>query len=298
VSGRQQRAVLPVILRLHARGGVVGDEQRRVGNRVMASLRAARREWLVSSTATGGAVAPERDAAYIVHVDRLMALHDADTAARLAVGGNWDAIGRLERDLLVYAGLKPSHVVLDVGCGSGRLAFALRDYLTDGSYIGTDVVPRLLAYASSRLPEPMWRFVPASGYTLPVDPGTVDAVTFFSVFTHLLHEETYRYLEAAAAALRPGGMIVFSFLEFAVPAHWAVFESMLAAMGTAGHHNQFMSRDAIEVFADRLSLTVEEVHNGSESFIPLSSPVTFDDGRTFEGHGPLGQSVCILRAEA
>jgi ubiquinone/menaquinone biosynthesis C-methylase UbiE len=224
-----------------------------------------------------------------------MASHDEDTAARLAVGGNWDAIGRLERDLLTYAGLESSSVLLDIGCGSGRLAFALQDYLTEGRYVGTDVVPRLLAYASSRLPEPQWQFTLAEGYHLPVEPGTVDAVSFFSVFTHLLHEETYRYLEAAAQALRPGGIIVFSFLEFAVPAHWAVFESMLDSMGSQGHHNQFISRDAIDAFSERLALKIVEVRDGSEPFIPLSTPVTFDDGRRFETSGPLGQSVCILR---
>ena len=38
-------------------------------------------------------------------------------------------------------GLQPSHRVLDVGSGMGRMAVGLSSYLTDGSYEGLDIVP-------------------------------------------------------------------------------------------------------------------------------------------------------------
>src|SRR3712207_6851625 len=46
--------------------------------------------------------------------------------------------------------------------------------------------------------------------------------------SHLLHEESYLYLMEAHRALRPGGRVVFSFLEFPVPEAWKVFEANLA----------------------------------------------------------------------
>ena len=38
----------------------------------------------------------------------------------------------------------------------------------------------------------------------------------FSVFTHLLHEESFIYLEDFKRVLKPGGSVVFSFLEVLV----------------------------------------------------------------------------------
>jgi ubiquinone/menaquinone biosynthesis C-methylase UbiE len=59
---------------------------------------------------------------------------------------------------------------------------------------------------------------------IPEKDGEADFVCFFSVLTHLLHEQGFVYLQEAKRVLKPGGKIVFSFLEFAVPDHWAVFE--------------------------------------------------------------------------
>ena len=53
---------------------------------------------------------------------------------------------------------------------------------------------------------------------IPAPDACADMVCAFSVFTHLLHTETYLYLEDIRRVLRPGGRLVFSFLEFANPA--------------------------------------------------------------------------------
>src|SRR5687768_10263038 len=37
-------------------------------------------------------------------------------------GGDFDLIGRIERDLLLMEGLKPTDTLIDFGCGNGRLA--------------------------------------------------------------------------------------------------------------------------------------------------------------------------------
>src|SRR5690349_11468468 len=69
-----------------------------------------------------------------------------------AIGGDFDAIGILERELLIQQGLHPDGCVIDVGCGSGRLARPLAEYL-QGSYLGIDVVPALLAHARKISPK-------------------------------------------------------------------------------------------------------------------------------------------------
>jgi SAM-dependent methyltransferase len=220
--------------------------------------------------------------------------NDEDTAMQLAIGGNWQAIGQMERDLVTYAGLTPEQSLVDIGCGSGRLAAHLVDYLT-GAYLGTDIVPELLDYARRTVGRDDWRFEHVNGPIVPTGDATADMVVFFSVFTHLLHEETYVYLREAKRVLKPGGTVVFSFLEFASPNHWPVFETMVATIGTPGHHNQFMSQDLIVQFAEHLGFEIVEIHSGPDRFIPLSAPARYDDGQVWEGTGSLGQSVCILR---
>jgi predicted SAM-dependent methyltransferase len=104
----------------------------------------------------------------------------------------------------------------------------------------------------------------------------------FSVFTHLLHAETYLYLEDAHRALRPGGRVVLSFLEFAIPDHWAVFERTVQAQraSTVPHLNQFLERNQITVWAQHLGY----------------ASVAFIDGNTapWSSGEPLGQSIAVL----
>jgi ubiquinone/menaquinone biosynthesis C-methylase UbiE len=120
-------------------------------------------------------------------------------------------------------------------------------------------------------------------------------VCFFSVFTQLLHEQSFAYLKEARRVLVPGGRIVISFLEFAIPSHWAVFDSMVADIGGRQQLNMFIGRDALTAWAQHLSLEIVAVHDGDKPHVPLPHPVTLDDGTVMAGLGNLGQSVCILR---
>jgi SAM-dependent methyltransferase len=235
-------------------------------------------------------------AGYHVWVKELIAQNPLDQAMSMAVGGNYDALGQIERDLLIMLGLRPEHFVIDVGCGSGRLASKLASYLT-GTYLGLDVIPELLAYARQRSPS-HFRFEPAAGLTIPADDGSADAVCFFSVFTHLLQEESFLYLQEAARVLKPDGFIVISLLDFNVPEHWPIFMYSVGAAGQPGICNVFLNRDTLEVWCRHLQLEIDFYQDGGVPFIPLSEPVCFDDGQVAETQsalGPIGQSVARVR---
>lgn len=231
-------------------------------------------------------------------VTNLMGMFDTDTALKVAVGGEFEATGFLETETLKYFGLQKGSYLVDVGCGSGRLAKPLSEFLT-GRYLGTDVVPELIEYARKITNRPDWRFETSDGLNIPEKDETADFVCFFSVFTHILHEQTYMYLQEAKRVLKPGGKIVFSFLDFAVPMHWQVFETNIKDIDTNSYPlNMFLSKDAIRAWAGHLELTIEGIWDGDQYFIPLSRPVkfeNFENGAQMDELGRLWQSICVLR---
>ena len=237
---------------------------------------------------------PDIGAAYRRFVKTLRRDHDLDTAMKVAIGGEFDAMGIIEREILIQYGLQPNDYVIDVGCGSGRLAKPLSEYLR-GPYLGTDVVPDLVEYAREIVGRSDWRFEVVEGLAIPETEDRADIVCFYSVLTHLMHEQSYIYLREARRVLKPGGRIVLSFLEFALADHWKVFEKSVAEIGREDHLNMFIGRDAIHAWASNLSLEILAIHDGDKPHVPLPKPVVLEDGTVMSGLGNLGQSVCVLK---
>src|SRR5689334_18149121 len=135
-------------------------------------------------------------------VAKLVRSHPLDEAMAKAVGGDYHLFGRIEAELLRIAGLRPGMRVVDLGCGSGRLAFALHNS-EEVSYVGIDIIKRLLDYAKSKAPR--YEFILHRELSIPQPDASADIVSAFSLFTHLLQAETYIYLEECKRILKPGG---------------------------------------------------------------------------------------------
>ena len=228
-------------------------------------------------------------------VESMLGSMPEEEAFARAVGGEYERIGALEHALLRANGLGPGDLVVDAGCGSGRLAWQLRRY-PGLRYVGTDIVPALLDFARRKVGRPDFRFEQVEAPVLPVADGSADMVAFFSVFTHLLHEESYAYLQDAHRALRPGGRVVFSFLEYAVPMAWPILEAgvdWVRKRYAAGHLNVFMHRADLRIWAERLGFDVAAMHYGDDLFIAVDAEAATDPVPA--GRYALGQSVCVLR---
>lgn len=138
--------------------------------------------------------------------------------------GDFLAVGR---EFLTYfvelCDLKPTEHVLDVGCGIGRLAVPLTQYLSaDGRYEGFDIVADGIEWCRRRIStkypnfefklidvsnsmyNPSGRANPAET-VFPYQDDSFDFVFLASVFTHMLPDGVANYLSEIARVLRPGG---------------------------------------------------------------------------------------------
>lgn len=62
------------------------------------------------------------------------------------VGGLWHELGELQFKFLVEHGLRPEHILLDIGCGSLRAGVRLVPYLAAGNYLGLDIDAALIEH--------------------------------------------------------------------------------------------------------------------------------------------------------
>ncbi|WP_254566816.1 class I SAM-dependent methyltransferase [Oscillatoria sp. HE19RPO] len=143
---------------------------------------------------------------------------------RLSVGGSFKAIGtEFFRYFIELAGLQPDEAVLDVGCGVGRMAVPLTQYLSDrGRYEGFDIVESGITWCKSVISPryPNFQFQradlynqyynptgqeQANTYRFPYSDNCFDFVFLTSVFTHILPDGIDNYLREISRVLKPGG---------------------------------------------------------------------------------------------
>lgn len=225
--------------------------------------------------------------------DKLKSNNKHDAMAQ-SIGDNFYHFGVFQKELLFQYGLKNGDTILDFGCGSGRLAYALKE-LRDLGYIGIDVVEDLLDYAKNICQRKDWDFIKSTDFKFDIPNNKLDMISCFSVFTHLLHEETFAYLAEMRRVLKPGGKIIFSFLDFSIPEHWSVFVSNLLQLEDRVHLNQFIDSKSINVWCDHLQLDILDILPGNEPYILLDEQVTDEKGNVFNDKVSLGQSVCVLQ---
>ena len=146
------------------------------------------------------------------------------------VGGAYEEVGAAFFGYLVeLCELQPGDAVLDVGCGSGRMAVPLTGYLSrDGRYAGFDISKTAIAWCKENISRthPNFDFEVAdiwnkyynpkgkcksSVFRFPYPDASFDIVFLTSVFTHMLPPDVERYLHEIARVLKPGGRCLSTF---------------------------------------------------------------------------------------
>jgi SAM-dependent methyltransferase len=132
-----------------------------------------------------------------------------------AIGGLWDEYGALQRDFLIARGLRPNHRLLDLGCGTGRLARAIVPYLDACHYTGFDISMGALEYARQLSTVEGWAdkspdFVSSEGR---VTASGFDFIWAFSVMIHLPSDIAASLIKFALSRLADGGRLFFSYVR-------------------------------------------------------------------------------------
>jgi len=210
------------------------------------------------------------------------------------VGGVFDLVGRVELGLLVMEGLHPTDTIVDFGCGTGRLAVHLIPRLRGGHYIGVDVSQSMLDRAERRIsktiPAPPCRvsWIKQTSPVFSLEDRSVDMICAFSVFTHIEHEDTYRYLKDALRVIRWGGRFIFSCLPMSLASARNIFLASAQDdfQGRWSHErNVTTSVDLMEEIARVAGWTPLRWYAGNQENIRLP-----DTGELLA----LGQSTCVL----
>jgi len=162
-------------------------------------------------------------------------------ALMLCGDGDYRAIGaEFLGHFITSGGLAPHERVLDIGCGAGRMAVPLTQYLDDeGSYDGLDVAAAGIAWCDETLTPtyPAFRFhhldlahplynpsgsLPTDATRLPFPDASFDFICLVSVLTHLEATEVAHYAQEVARLLAPGGRCFATALLMNPPARAAL----------------------------------------------------------------------------
>lgn len=158
----------------------------------------------------------------------LRRLHTERKLSRYSQTAEFHRVGRDSAQSLIDSGLKPTDRVLEIGCGLGRVALPLGEYLTSGTYDGIDILEGEIEWAKRHITSRFSTFrfhhadlynryynvyaqTRAADYRFPFDSDSFDWIYLTSVFTHLLRDDTEHYISEIARMLRPGARCFATF---------------------------------------------------------------------------------------
>ena len=136
------------------------------------------------------------------------------------------AFGHFEY-LKKYVDMRPTDSILEIGCGIGRDAIPLTQYITTGTYDGVDIIGRSIEWCQSSIQSKFSNFKfhhfdvedklhNPSGkrrleeYEIPCKDGSIDKIFLWSVFTHMFSKDISFYLEEFKRVLKPNGKVLIT----------------------------------------------------------------------------------------
>jgi SAM-dependent methyltransferase len=153
--------------------------------------------------------------------------HEADNVTKLGhrefVGGLWSEMAHLQFGFLTSQGLRPSHVFLDIGCGSLRAGRLLIPYLEPGNYLGIDKHRELIEAGKANEIEPATleakrpELLASDCFSFDLFSRRPDFCLAQSLFSHLGERDIGLCFRKLTAFVEPGCRFFASFWETSIP---------------------------------------------------------------------------------
>jgi SAM-dependent methyltransferase len=124
--------------------------------------------------------------------------------------GRWSS--RLAPLFIRFAAIPDAMRILDVGCGTGSLTFALADKLPHASMVGMDYSQHFVDYARSKANDSRLRFEQGDAASLPYGDATFDAALSLLVLNFVPAAE--RAAREMRRVTKPGGVVAAAVWDF------------------------------------------------------------------------------------
>jgi SAM-dependent methyltransferase len=136
--------------------------------------------------------------------------------AYVGVPEDYDLISAMNFNLLICFGLKETHRVLDIGCGSLRNGRLLIPYLDKGNYYGVepnewlikDGIKNEIGESILEIKKPKFSFTDH----VPDNFNNFDFMFAHSIFTHTGIDLFEKYIESLSTKIKSKGILLFTFV--------------------------------------------------------------------------------------
>ncbi len=174
--------------------------------------------------------------------------------------------------LEAYAGVRPTDVVLEIGCGVGRVGKVLSAKCA--RWIGTDISAQMLEIARQRLAGlANVELVELRDVGLSeIADASIDLVYCTVVFIHLFEWDRYAYVKEAFRILRPHGRCFFDNIDITSNHGWQVFTGVFEVPREYRVAQSAMtsSGDELRTYATKAGFHDVRIHRWDDAWVGVT----------------------------
>jgi ubiquinone/menaquinone biosynthesis C-methylase UbiE len=214
----------------------------------------------------------ERDRPFLPGMGRTWLLPFYDVFTRVA------GVRALHERAVELAGIAPGQTVVDVGCGTGNLSFAVLAAHHDARVIGLDPDRDSLRRAARKARRRGLSLTLVQGYAdrIPAEDGSLDHVVSSLALHHVDDDGRVAFADDALRALRPGGKVTIA--DFGGPTPGADD----AGHPAHGHGPAHALRHLRSLLRSRVAQNPSVARNLGNGIVMLLADAGFADAREVE----------------